>query len=97
MVRRRATVKAVYTLCEKVLDGKFPVEYTEYDKRLRYQRSVLRNCWCQYDVFISHRSDVQDWIKEYDAMGGYNKIVADTWRWILCMNKKLPVKIQKNR
>ena len=54
MVRRRATVKAVYTLCEKVLDGKSPVEYIEYDKRLRYQRSVLRNCWCQYDVFISH-------------------------------------------
>ena len=97
MVRRRATVKAVYTLCEKVLDGKSPVEYTEYDKRLRYQRSVLRNCWCQYDVFISHQSDVQDWIAEYDARGGYNKIVADTWRWILCMNKKLPVKIQNNR
>lgn len=97
MVRRRATVKAVYTLCEKVLGDKPMAEYTPYDLELRYQRSVLKNCWCEYDVFTSNQSDVQNWIAEYDARGGYNKIVADTWRWILCINKKLPVKIQKRR
>ena len=96
-MRRRATIKAVYTLCDKVLGGKAPVEYTECDKRLRYQRSALRNCWQSYADFTKYQSDVRDWIVEFEQNGGDNKIIADTWRWCLGMNKKLPVKIQKQR
>lgn len=96
-MRRRATIKAVYTLCEKALGGKSPVEYTECDKRLRYQRSALRNCWQSYADFTKCQSDVRDWIVEFEQNGGFDKIVADTWRWCLGINKKLPVKIQKQR
>lgn len=96
-MRRKATIKAVYTLCEKALGGKTPIEYTEYDKRLRYQRSVLRNCWQSYAQFEQYQTDVQNWVVEFEQKGGFDKIVADTWRWCLGINKKLPVKIQKQR
>lgn len=96
-MRRKATIKAVYTLCEKALNGKLPIEYTEYDKKLRYQRSTLRNCWQSYADFVKYQADVQDWIVEFEQKGGFDKIVADTWRWCLGINKKLPVKIQEQR
>lgn len=96
-MRRRATIKAVYTLCEKALGGKAPAEYTSYEHKLRFQRSVLRNTWQMYDQFVLNQSCVLEWIVEYDRNGGDNKIIADTWRWCLGINKKLPVKIQKQR
>ena len=96
-MRRKATIKAGYTLGEKALNGKLPIEYTEYDKKLRYQRSTLRNCWQSYADFVKYQADVQDWIVEFEQKGGFDKIVADTWRWCLGINKKLPVKIQKQR
>lgn len=96
-MRRRATIKAVYTMCEKALGGKQFGEYTPYDRRLRFQRSTLKNCWELYDQYVLHQSDVADWIKEFDQQGDGDKIVADTWRWVLEMNKKLPVRIQRQR
>ncbi|MBR2412833.1 MAG: hypothetical protein IKB10_04200 [Alphaproteobacteria bacterium] len=96
-MRRKATIKAVYTLCNRALDGKSPVEYTLYDKKLRYQRSALRTCWQSYVDFDQRQVDVQEWIVEFERKGCLDKIVADTWRWCLGINKKLPVKIQKQR
>ena len=96
-MRRKATIKAVYTMCEKALGGKQFGEYTPYDRRLRFQRSTLKNCWELYDQYALHQSDVADWIKEFDQQGDGDKIVADTWRWVLEMNKKLPVRIQRQR
>ena len=96
-MRRRATIKAVYTLCEKALADKLFAEYTLHDRRLRFQRSALRNCWQMYDEFVLHQSDVMFWIKEFDQQGGESRVVADTWRWVLEINKKLPVKITRQR
>ncbi len=96
-MRRCATIKAVYTMCEKALGGKSFGEYTPYDRRLRFQRSTLKNCWQLYDQYLLHQSDVLAWIKEFDQQGDENKVVADTWRWVLGVNKKLPVRIQKQR
>lgn len=96
-MRRRATIKAVYTMCEKALGGKQFGEYTPYDRRLRFQRSTLKNCWELYDQYALYQSDVADWIKEFEQQGDGDKIVADTWRWVLEMNKKLPVRIQRQR
>lgn len=96
-MRSREAIHGAYVLCENVLGGKSPVEYTEYDKRLRYQRSTLRDCWQSYADFTKYQSDVRDWIVEFEQKGGFDKIVADTWRWCLGINKKLPVKIQKQR
>lgn len=96
-MRRRATIKAVYTLCERALGGKAPAEYSLYEKQLRFQRSTLRNCWQSYNSFVLYQADVRDWILEFEQKGEFDKITADTWRWCLGINKKLPVRIVKQR
>lgn len=94
-MRRYATIKAVYTMCQNALGGKPFEEYTSYDVDLRIQRGVLRGVWQEYDEFVLHKTDVLSWIADFDRRGHDNKIIADTWRWALGINKKLPVKIQK--
>ncbi len=96
-MRRRATIKSVCTMCDKALGDKPFGKYTLRDRRLRFQRSTLKNCWQMYDQYMLHQSDVLDWIKEFDQQGADDKIIADTWRWVLGVNKKLPVRIQKQR
>ncbi|MBP3340051.1 MAG: hypothetical protein J6L47_00055 [Alphaproteobacteria bacterium] len=97
-MRRRATIKAVYTMCEKALGGKQFGEYTPYDRALRFQRSTLLNCYESYKDYMLHQSDVLRWIKEFEQGGDdHGKIVADTWRWVLEINKELPVRITKQR
>ena len=94
-MRRCATIKAVYTMCQKTLVGKPFEEYELYDMHLLIQYGVLKGCWQEYDEFMSHQADVLSWVADFDRRGHDNKIVADTWRWCLGINKKLPVKIQK--
>ena len=94
-MRRCATIKAVYTMCQNALGNKPFEEYVPYDMDLRLQRGVLKGRWQSYGEFVSHQTEVLSWIADFDRRGHDNKIVADTWRWCLGINKKLPVKIQK--
>lgn len=97
-MRSREAIHGAYVLCENVLGGKSFVEYTPYDRALRFQRSTLLNCYESYEDYMLHQSDVLRWIKEFEQGGDdHGKVVADTWRWCLEINKELPVKIQKQR
>ncbi len=94
-MRRCATIRAVCTMCQNSLGAKSFEDYTSYDIELLIQRGVLKGCWQEYDEFMSHQTEVLSWVADFDRRGRDNKIVADTWRWCLGINKKLPVKIQK--
>lgn len=97
-MRSRATIKSVYVLCDKALGGKQICEYTPDEYRLRFQRSTLKNCWESYEEYKLGEAQVLSWLAEFEKGGGCNgKIIADTWRWCYGVNKKLPVKIPRQR
>lgn len=97
-MRNRATIKAVYALCDKALGGKIVGEYSADELRLNFQRSTLKNCWESYEDYKVSQAEVLTWATEFEKGGDcYGKIIADTWRWCYGMNKKLPVRILRQR
>ena len=97
-MRKRATIKAVYTLCDKALGGKNVGEYSVQERRLRFQRSALKNCWESYYEYEVNQGEVLNWMAEFEKGSERDgKIIADTWRWCYGINKKLPVKIPYQR
>ena len=97
-MRNRAIIKAAYTLCDRALGGKFVGEYSPDERRLRFQRSALKNCWESYEDYKISQVEVLTWAEEFEKGGDRDgKIIADTWRWCYGVNKKLPVKIPRQR
>ncbi len=96
-MRSLVEIKTAYDMCQSVLGGKSFVEYTSYDRRLRFQRSALRNCYEDYQEYVLHKADVLAWLPKLDQGGADYQVVADTWRWCLGINDKLPVKFQRQR
>lgn len=96
-MRSKVEINTAYLMCENVLGGKSFVEYTPYDRAVRFQRSALRECYEDYDGYSLHRADVLKWLPELDGAGSDYQIVANTWRWCLGMADKLPVNVQKQR
>lgn len=96
-MRSRADIKVAYDLCENVLGGKSFVEYTPYDRAVRFQRSALRECYMDYEGYSLNQADVLRWLPELDSAGADYRIVANAWRWCLGLKDKLPVDVQKQR
>ncbi len=96
-MRSKAEIKVAYDLCENTLRGKSFVEYTPYDRAVRFQRSALRECYEDYEAYSLHRADILKWLPELDGAGADYQIVANTWRWCLRIKDKLPVNVQKQR
>ena len=90
-------IKGACTRCINVLGPKPLCAYTDYDRNLRIQRSTLQKFADDYDLYVSHQMVVRDWVIDFDGRGHDSRIIADTWRWCLGINKKLPVKIVKQR
>ncbi len=96
-MRSKAEIKVAYDLCKNTLGGKPLVEYTPYDRAVRFQRSALRNCYEAYEDYVQHQAIVLKWLPELDGAGSDNQIVANVWRWCLGLKDELPVNVQKQR
>ena len=96
-MRSLMEIKTAYDICQKTLSGKKFAEYTPYDRRLRFQRSALRNCYESYQNFVLHKAEVLTWLPEMDQAGSDYQVVANTWRWCFGIIDELPVEFQRQR
>lgn len=93
MIKAKKTLKQVYSLHQKVLLDKPFYEYSEHDILLRVQRSTIEKYIsdCDVEKDIHH---IRKWILEDDKGNEQNKVMIGTWKWILGINKRLPVRIR---
>ena len=96
-MKRLATLQSVYSLHQQVLGNKAYHQYTDEEVCLHTQSLTIANCIADYARFTVRLTDVYRFIEHCDMSNAdiYQKIIADTWRWILDMRPQLPIPIKQ--
>lgn len=99
-MKRLATLQSVYSLHQQALGGKAYSQYTDDEIKLHVQSLTIANCIADYARLEVRLADVEQFISTYDKKPGpgmYEKIIADTWRWILDLKPQLPIVVARQR
>ncbi len=96
-MKRLATLQSVYSVHKQILGDKIYPRYTDEEVALHAQALTIENCIADYARLGSRLNEVHRFIQHCDTtnVDMYQKIIADTWRWILDMRSQLPVAIKQ--
>lgn len=94
-MKRLATLQSVYSLHQQALGGKAYSQYTDDEIKLHVQSLTIANCIADYARLEMRIGEIKQFIATYDKKPClYERIIADTWRWILDLKPQLPLQVR---
>lgn len=94
-MKRLSTLQATYALHQQALEGKAYSQFTDDEIKLHVQSLTIANCIADYAMLERRVGEMKKFIATYDNKPCvYEKIIADTWRWILDLKPQLPLQVR---